>query len=628
MRVLLITPPFTQINTPYPATPQLTGFLQGQGYEVEQRDLGLDVILQLLSSKGVQKMVELAQEFSPATVDEEEQIEFFLSAHEDYQKTIASVVRFLQGQDEALALRISARTLLPEGPRFLPLLEHPEILAQFGSLGVRDQAKYLASLYIDDLSDVIRLVVDRDFSLSRYAEQLAESQASFTALAQKLESATHIDQLIEEQMTNYLEAFKPDVIGFSCPFPGNVYGALRAAAFCKINFPQVKTVMGGGFINTELREISDARIFNYIDYLIYDDGELPLLKLLELLEKKITATELVRTKFLHNGEIVSSQEQKNNVPFKEIPSPTYRGLELGRYVSMMELPNPLHRFWSDFRWNKLMLAHGCYWKKCTFCDISLDYISRYEPAKVESTIAKMKTLAEESGQSGFHFVDEAAPPALLKSLSQELLKEGLSYVWWGNLRFDKQFTKELTQLMAEAGCVAVTGGLEVASPRLLKLINKGVDIKQVARVTHNFSQAGILVHAYLMYGYPSQTEQETIDSLEVVRQLFQNGCLKSAHWHRFVATVHSPVGQNPTAFGITLLKENLPEEGLFSRNTQPFHDPTPTNHDLLGVGLRKALYNYMHGLGLDEDVRAWFTQPVPKTTLSRKLIKNYLEEPT
>jgi len=236
----------------------------------------------------------------------------------------------------------------------------------------------------------------------------------------------------------------------------------------------------------------------------------------------------------------------------------------------------------------------------------------------------MITISKETSTNGFHFVDEAAPPATLSELSNRLIERNLNFTWWGNIRFEKTFTPELTKRMAKAGCIAVTGGLEVASPRILKLIQKGVTIEQVAKVTKSFFDAGIFVHAYLMYGFPTETTQETIDSLEVVRQLFENSCLQSAYWHRFSVTVHSPIGKNPENFGITLLPNPAPKEGIFAKNDIAFFDPTAVDHTILGLGLRKALFNYMHGIGIQADVREWFEVDMPKTKLSATLIKRAL----
>jgi hypothetical protein len=200
----------------------------------------------------------------------------------------------------------------------------------------------------------------------------------------------------------------------------------------------------------------------------------------------------------------------------------------------------------------------------------------------------------------------------------------VSISWWGNIRFEKSFTPALCRQLADSGCIAISGGLEVASDRLLKLMNKGVSVEQVARVTRGFADAGILVHAYLMYGFPTQTVQDTVDALETVRQLFENGCIQSGFFHRFACTVHSPVGRNPEAFGVTL--QALPPVS-FAKNDIGFHDPTGTDHDALGAGLKKALYNYMHGVGLEQDVRRWFSAPVPRTTVPRHRIARALKAP-
>jgi len=621
MKLLLIIPPMTQVNTPYPSTAYLTQYLREQGFEVEQRDLGIDLFHKLLSGKGLERIQKkLAKLKNPSEIEE-----YFISAFPDYLNTIDSVIAYLQGKDPTLALRIAKRMLLPEGPRFVPLDDHEdEISSLFGEMGLQDKAKYLASLYLDDLADLIKNSVDERFEFSRYGESLASSQASFTPLYHALKNETLVDQMMFECVDAYVDQIQPTIVGFTLPFPGNVYGALKTAKYLKQKNSKLITVAGGGFVNTELRELSDIRFFEYIDYLLFDNGEMPFLKLLNYLKDQKTDAELTRTWFVKEGKIVKASAKNADVAFKTLSGPTYDGLDSDRYIPMLEMPNPMYRMWSDFRWNKLILAHGCYWKKCTFCDVSLDYIGRYEPTQVDTMVASIERLVEETKQTGFHFVDEAAPPALVKSLSEKLIEKELKISWWGNLRFDKSF-EQIAPLMAEAGCVAVTGGLEVASPRILKLIDKGVSIEQVAKVTKAFTENGIYVHAYLMYGFPSQTAQETVDSLEIVRQLFENDCIQSAYWHRFMCTAHSPVGLDPEKYGIELIPIETPETGLFAKNTVYYNDKVQTNHDQLGEGLRKAVYNFMHGLGLEENVMTWFPMPVPKTTIKKDYIKNLFD---
>lgn len=623
MRVLLITPPMTQMNSPYPATPYLTAFLKNLDQQVKQIDLGLLMMLKLLSRSGLQRLkVEVEKKNS-----QNDSVQFFLEAFTDYEQTIETVITFLQGKDSSMALRLARRQLVPEGPRFLALQQHDDILlSKFGEMGLQDQAKYIGSLYLDDIADVIKNGLDPDFEFSRYGESLASSMSSFSALQNKLDQPLGLlDQMMKESLLDQTSNFQPDLIGFTMPFPGNVYGSLRSAEILKTEFPKAKVVMGGGFVNTELRKLQDPRIFKYTDFLIFDDGEMPLKCLIEHLEGKRSDQDLLRTKVLKNGEVTELSNPKIlDQPFKENLTPDYDGLPLTEYISMVEMPNPMHRMWSDFRWNKLILAHGCYWKKCTFCDVNLDYISRFEPQKASRIVDHIEKVMKQTGSSGFHFVDEAGPPALLKQLSQEIIRRGVKISWWGNLRFDTQFDDELAQLMADAGCVAVTGGLEVATPRLLSLIKKGIEVEKVAKVTQAFKKAGIYVHAYLMYGFPTQTDQDTMDSLEMVRQLFENDCIDSGFWHRFLATIHSPVGRNPENFGVKLNPRTRPAEGLFAEYEVPFEDPTEAHHDQMGYGLKKALYNYMHGVGLQEPLQFWFDQKVPKTSVTKNFVRTSL----
>jgi radical SAM superfamily enzyme YgiQ (UPF0313 family) len=634
----------TQLNTPYPATAYLTGFLRPRGVDTLQVDVALELVLKLFSGAGLlrireeilTKMAQSARRRSKVPLPKS--VEYFLANFDAYLETIDPAVRFLQGRDQSLSLRIVSRNFLPEGPQFASLRQFEDLEEEgaeadplgwaFGNLGTHDRAKYLASLLINDVASVIKDGVDERFEVSRYGERLAASSLSFEPLHQGLTAEpTLIDRMLDEVSTEILLKHRPDVVGLTTPFPGNVYGAFRIAMIAKRLDPSVKTLLGGGFVNTELRSLTEPRVFDYFDFVVLDDGYRPLQNILEMLQGNGDTGSLLRTFVREDGKVVlKSNPREHDIPQKDVGAPIYDGLDFGRYLSVFEMLNPMHRLWSDGRWNKLTVAHGCYWKKCTFCDIGLDYIGRYEPNAADTLVDRIEQVMKETGQSGFHFVDEAAPPAGLRSLSEALLARKTVISWWGNVRFEKTFTPELAQLMARSGCVAISGGLEVASDRLLQLMQKGVSVEQVARVTKAFTDAGIMVHAYLMYGFPTQTVQETVDSLERVRQLFAAGCIQSAFWHRFAATAHSPIGLNPAAYGIVLDKE---PDVSFARNDLNFSDPTGVDHESLGEGLRKALYNYMHGMGFEKPVHVWFESiKVPRTTVDPYLIENALAEMT
>jgi radical SAM superfamily enzyme YgiQ (UPF0313 family) len=565
-------------------------------------------------------------------------IAHFLAHAQRYAQAVGPAIRFLQRRDPTLALRIVGRAYLPEGPRFEQAFQE-QLHAAFGTLGTTEQARYLASLFVDDLADVWRIGIDPRFELAKYGERLASSAASFDPLHEALTGEpTLVDDTLDG-ITREMVEVAPDVVAITAPFPGNVYGAFRMARTIRASAPGATLVLGGGWVNTELRSLRDARVFDYFDYVTLDDGERPLLNLLSRLRGR--EAPLVRTYVRESGAVVlKTDPTQHDFAARDTGIPTYDGLPLDQYVSVLEMLNPMHRFWSDGRWNKLTLAHGCYWKKCSFCDVSLDYIGRYDRPGTDVIVQRIRALIEETGETGFHLVDEAAPPAGMRALAKRLIDDGLGITWWGNIRFEKTFTPELCALLARSGCVAVSGGLEVASDRLLELMKKGVTVGQVARVTRAFTDAGIMVHAYLMYGFPTETEQDTVDALERVRQLFAAGCIQSAYWHRFTATAHSPIGLDPDAFGITL---QPPPDIRFAHNDVAFHDPTGTDHDYLGDGLRRALYNYMHGVGLDADVREWFEprsnrhlasgrgrarrrreHSVPRTSVPPDLIAGYL----
>ena len=614
--LLLITPPFTQLNTPYPATAYIKGFLNTKNISSYQTDLGIEVILELFSRKGLRKI--FSENITLKSVSENSQRIFSLK--DEYIKTIDQVISFLQGKTPTLARQICSMNFLPEASRFNQL---DDMEFAFGNMGLQDKAKHLSTLYLEDLSDFIVEAVDSDFGFSRYAERLGKSANSFDELYAKiLGNKTFIDEITLEILDDKIKMIRPKLVCFSVPFPGNLYSSFRCAKLIKEKYPHIKTAMGGGFPNTELREIKDKRVFEFFDFITLDDGEIPLELLCENLNQS-EKLEFKRTFLLENEKVVyKNNSKRHDYKQADIGTPDYTDLQLDQYISVIEIANPMHSLWSDGRWNKLTMAHGCYWGKCTFCDISLDYIKIYEPLSAKILVDRMEELIAQTGETGFHFVDEAAPPALMREVALEILRRNLVVTWWTNIRFEKSFTSDLCFLLKLSGCVAVSGGLEVASDRLLKLIDKGISVEQVAKVTRNFTEAGVMIHAYLMYGYPTQTIQETVDSLEMVRQLFEMGILQSGFWHQFAMTAHSPVGLNPEEFGVTPIKQEI----VFANNDIDFTDKTGIDHGKFSFGLKKSLFNYMHGINFEIPLQDWFDFKIPRTSIHPDYIHDCLLE--
>lgn len=617
--IFLITPPFTQLNTPYPATAYLKGFFNTKNIAATQADLGIEVTLAIFCKSGLEK---LFKEIERTAKSHSPNIARIIAMQEDYIRTIDAVILFLQGKQHTLAHLISKRNFLPEAGRFA---QAEDLKWAFGSMGIQDKAKYLATMYLEDLSDLIKETVDEHFGFSRYAESLGRSANSFDEIYAALQKPyTYLDHILINILQQKIESIQPKLFCISVPFPGNLYTSLRCGEWVKKNHPEIKVAMGGGFANTELRSLSDPRVFEFYDFITLDDGEAPLEILWEHVQGKKELTELKRAFTLVNKKVTyinntSCADYKQG----QVGTPDYSDLYLDKYISAIEVINPMHSLWSDGRWNKLTMAHGCYWGKCTFCDISLDYIKNYEPIAASLIVDRMEEMIEQTGQNGFHFVDEAAPPSLMKSIAIEIIRRKLVVSWWTNVRFEKSFTQDLCLLLKAAGCIAVSGGLEVASDRLLKLIDKGITVSQVAKVCKHFTDSGIMVHAYLMYGFPTQTEQETIDSLEMVRQLFETGVLQSAFWHLFTMTAHSPVGLYPEQFQV---RKQTNAIGTFANNDIQHDDPTGADHESFGFGLKKALLNYMHGACFEFPLKDWFEFKIPKTTIAPDFIKRAIDE--
>ncbi len=615
--LLLVTPPFTQLNTAYPATAYIKGFLIEKGVSVSHVDLSIELFTAVFTSEFLASIFKEANELGNYHYPQIQE------KKSSYISSVDTVISFLQKQDITTAKKILKDSFLPKGHRLSKV--NKNIQWADGEIGIIDKAKHHATLFIEEIGDFIQANVDEFFAFTRYAEQIATSASSFDEL---YEGLSYQPTLIEDEMMTVLEtkinAHTPTLVCFTIPFPGNLFAALRCAQFIKQFFPDIKVAFGGGYCNTELRSLEDPRIFEFVDFISLDDGEGPLLKIVKYTEGKITSDELERTFILENNQVIYKNKIPNTIyHHRNLPAPDYSGLDFSKYVSFLDVVNPMHRMWTDDRWNKLTISHGCYWKQCSFCDVSLDYIGNYQNTTANDLVDKIEKIIQDTGITGFHFVDEAAPPKMLRALSETLIERNINITWWTNIRFEKTFTSELCEVMAKSGCIAVTGGLEVASDRLLAKMKKGVDIAQVTRVAHNFSEHNIMVHAYLMFGFPTQTEQETIDSLDVVRQLFEKNCIQSAYWHQFTTTIHSPIGKNPEDFGINITG---PEFKGFAQNDLWHEDPQGAEHPKYSKGLNRALNSYLNKTGFDIPLQDWFDFPVAATTHPKGLIERFLLE--
>ena len=487
-RILLLTPPLLQTNTPYPATMHLTGFLESKGFDVHQRDLSIKVVRDILLEYG--------------------------------DETTEELLEFLGGP--------------------APL-----------------EAKREASEAIDELAIWIRDNVDPEFGFSRYAEAKCRVVDDFGKLVKLVNRRGVMDKPLARHLKAAMDEVKPTVVGVTCPFPGTLVGAFKIAKYVRKHYPKVKLLLGGGYVNTELREMTDRRPHRYFDEFQLDEG-------------------YGNFEVKDQGEGEHRKMKNSTVHLKSSPSPdvipafvkpSYRGIDWDEYFDVVETDNFVTNLWNSGKWVKLVMARGCYWHKCAFCDVVLPYIGCFRMPDPKEIVDAIEGMRDEGwGMRGVHFVDEAMPPKIIKGMCEEILRRKLKVEWWGNIRFDAAFTPALAKLMAKAGCIAVTGGLECANDRLLKLMNKGITLKGAEKVLKAFKAAKIFVHAYLMYDFPTETKAEQKGAERYVKGLAQKGLIQSCFWHRFALTVHSPIAKDPRKFGIIV----KPNESKFARNELEF----------------------------------------------------------
>jgi radical SAM superfamily enzyme YgiQ (UPF0313 family) len=544
--VVLIQPPFVQLNSPYPSLYYLRAFLEKQGRKVTVRDHSIGLFERIFCQKGLERIFEDVRKMSvtrragsenphirhmkskvafPKTevLGKPHIIERFLSEETLWLSSIDRLVNFLRCRDREWGHFLTlANGCLPGGPRFDAALE------EWGGEAPPDSAGFLASKLLADLADFITTALDPSFSLIRYVPVLSASSPAdfkdFEAVRKNLKGylMEHFYRPFLEEEWDRIEPDGPFLLGVTIPFPGCLAGALVCAESAKARFgDQIVTAAGGGYVNTELRFTEVREFKTFFDHLSLDRGYGFLASLLEGCGKEKKALKTI------------DDEAAANI------FPDYTGVDFSRYICPVDDANPMHRLWSDGRWLKAYLAHGCYWHSCAFCDVTLDYIREFIPVDPEAFFFHIKEQAEKTGVRGVHLVDEAAPVSSLLRLALLNRDKGLPVNLWGNIRFEKNFTSDIAAVLAAGGLTGVSAGIEVAVGAGLKRMGKGIVLEDVAGSCAAFKEAGILTHGYLIFGYWDQDEQEIIDSAEVVRQLFVAGLLDSAFWHKFILTRHS-----------------------------------------------------------------------------------------
>ena len=660
METLIIQPPVVQLNSPYPSGAYLSSFFKNEGHNSFWIDLNVELFHKIFSSDGLKKIFSLSAEKALKLAENaeskgDEETSFNLRRYVSQKSLwidwIDQIVLILQGKGFEQSHRFCFGAHVPRGSRM------DNYLSSLDSPLTTDNSRSLASFALADLADYITFTYDENFSLVRYAERLTISKNNFSQIEKNIFSPVMNDfyiPLLQEKIVPLIDSMleksggKKILVCISVPFAGVFTPALCTGNFIKKNYgSKVYVSLGGGFINTELRQTNEKNLAFYCDSLCYDRGYATYKTLMEKLSSLQQETEPIYNlrqfilPFEENSfteKIVASASEikiispkspdTQELAFEEKITrtliPDFSSIDFSKYPRLIDDTNPMHRLWSDGSWIKSYMAHGCYWHKCAFCDVTLDYVKGYCPVNIKALYKGLLEQCEKHGVYGIHFVDEAMPPAAMIEFAKENIAHGTPVTWWGNIRFEKYFSRDAADFLARGGLIGVSAGLESATGNGLSVIHKGTDLSSIVSACCAFKEAGILVHAYMIYGYWWETPQNLIDSMETLRQFYQEGLLDSCFWHKFVLTRHSRVykeyleGKHPE---LTVLEEKQP---LFAKNG--LHFLGEEKSEKFGIPLEYSLQEWMHGRGIKKNVQSWFNFSVPKPSVPPNFVSEYIHK--
>ena len=338
----------------------------------------------------------------------------------------------------------------------------------------------------------------------------------------------YVDELIPR-----IVALEPKVVGISFIFRNQLLCGAVLARLIKAAIPTAHVTLGGELVSAWTDLLEHTRLLDSADSILPYEGEMGLLAL----GRGRALAEVPNLCFRRADGTVQKNPTQKPRSLAEVPAPDYSWA-------------PWDLYFAPERTAPMVTARGCYWNRCTFCPEVVNPETRLRLAKVDRLCADMDRLHADYGATTFHFIDSALPPRTLKGVAEYIAETGRPYSWYGFSRLEPHlFRPGFADTLAKGGCRMLKLGLETASQRLLDGLDKKQDTGDVSRVLHALHDAGILVHAFLMFGTPYEEEADAEETLRFVRE--------HAHAIQFMncsimnLAKGSPMSLDPAAHGIS-----------------------------------------------------------------------------
>lgn len=520
--ILLINPPFGTISSPYISIPTLASYLKSRHIKVGAFDLNREFYCRLLTRENILKGKEYAQK---RFIQLNDQPALKFSSSIEYLSLYRLLMEFRESDEDLGWLYYPFFDF-----SFLQDTKDKNMLIKLTTAPYFPEIIKIAGGYFQFFSPF-------DPFSSRDLIEGASRQSVYT-------------NIFEEALAPLLEQQRPRIVGFSVVFIHQAAPAFQCAYMVKKLAPSIHVTMGGPFISIYMHRLSEKGIFNIVDSMILQEGEIPLEKLsIELSRPTPDFSGVPGMVYLERNTI------RRNPPaplldLAQSPPPDYTVFRLHQYLLRKK------RVVIPFR-----LSKGCPWGRCTFCRTHFYFVNHCQQPAFGVIYDQLKRVIQEAGVRNIQFSDESADPLLLEYISRRLISDGLKIQWTTHTRVDKKLTRQRCLLFKEAGCQRINLGIESFNNRILRLMRKGTHSRLIESVLEQIDGA-LPLGAYMILGFPTETEEEAIKGYEMVQRLMRQGLLAGYNYSIFGIHYGSDIWDNPHKYGITE-KMSSPHRDLF-----------------------------------------------------------------